>query len=146
MYQTVLVATDGSDCAAAAATHAIDLAARYDAALHALYVVDRTYGAMGEFDVVVERQEDQGEVALESIEAAAGDRGIEVELALRRGRPFEEILGYVEHNDVDVVLVGATGRTAMERFVHAGSTTERLVRRTTVPVVAVPLPDRRQFE
>jgi len=146
MYQTVLVATDGSDCAAAAATHAIDLAARYDAALHALYVVDRTYGAMGEFDVVVERQEDQGEEALESIEAAAGDRGIEVELALRRGKPFEEILGYVEHNDVDVVFVGATGRTAMERFVHAGSTTERLVRRTTVPVVAVPLPDRRQFE
>ena len=142
MYATVLVATDGSECAAAAASHATDLADRYDAALHALYVVDQTYPAMSEFDAVVERQEGEGEDALESVEAEADRRGIEVELSLRRGRPFEEILGYVEHNDVDVVFVGATGRTAMERVVHAGSTTERLIRRTRVPVVAVPLRDR----
>lgn len=142
MYATVLVATDGSDCAAVAAGHAIDLAARYDAALHALYVVDQTYEVMSGFDVVVERQEREGEDALQSVEVEARDRGLDVELALRRGRPFEEILGYVEHNDVDVVFVGATGRNAMERLVHAGSTTERLIRRSSVPVVAVPLHER----
>lgn len=65
---------------------------------------------------------------------------------LRRGKPYEEILGYVDHNDVDVVLVGATGRGTIERIVHAGSTTERLVRRTTVPAVAVPLPENERKE
>lgn len=144
MYSTVLVATDGSDCAAAAASHAIDLAERYGAALHALFVVDQTYPAMTEFDAVVERREGAGEEALESVQAEAGRRGIEVELALRRGKPFEEILGYVDHNDVDVVFVGSKGRSVIERFVHAGSTTERVVRRTTVPVVVVPLPDDRK--
>lgn len=142
MYATVLVAVDGSDCATVAASHAIDLAARYDATLHALYVVDQTYSAMSGFDFVVEGQEEVGEGALESVEADARRRGVDVELALRRGRPYEEILAYAEGNDVDVVFVGATGRTAMERLVHAGSTTERLIRRTTVPVVAVPHRER----
>ena len=142
MYSTVLVATDGSDCAAVAATHAIDLAERYDATLHALFVVDQSYPAMSGFDHVVEEQEAEGEAALEAIDAEAGERGVDVELSLRRGRPYEEILGFVEHNDVDVVFVGTKGRSAVERLVHAGSTTERLVRRTTVPVVAVPLPER----
>jgi len=140
MYATVLVATDGSDCAAAAATHAIDLAARYDAALHALFVVDQRFPAASEFDQVVERLEATGEAALESIEDEAAGRGVEVDLALRRGTPYEEILGYVEHNGVDVVFVGTKGRNPIERFVHAGSTTERVIRRTRVPVVAVPLP------
>lgn len=146
MYTTVLVATDGSDCAASAATHAIDLAERYGAALHALYVVDGSYPAMAEFDHVVERQERQGEDALESVEARARDRGIDVELSLRRGTPYVEILGYVEANDVDVVFVGTKGRSAVQRLVHAGSTTERLVRRTHVPVVTVPLSDPRGAE
>lgn len=144
MYSTVLVATDGSDCAAAAASRAVDLADRYDAALHALFVVDQTYPAMTEFDAVVERREGEGEAALESVRAEADGRGVEVELSLRRGKPYEEILGFVEHNDVDVVFVGTKGRSAVERFVHAGSTTERVIRRTTVPVVAVPLRDDRE--
>lgn len=140
MYSTVLVATDGSDCAATAASHAIDLADRYDAALHALFVVDQTYPAMAEFDAVVERQEGEGEAALESVRAEADARDVEVELSLRRGKPYEEILRYAHGNDVDVVFVGSKGRSAMERIVNAGSTTERLVRRSHVPVVAVPPP------
>lgn len=141
MYSTVLVATDGSDCAAAAASHAVDLARRYDAALHALFVVDQSYPAVSGFDHVVEGQEAEGEAALEAIEAEADERGVDVELALSRGKPYEVILGYVREEDVDVVFVGTKGRSAVERLVHAGSTTERLIRRTTVPVVAVPLAD-----
>lgn len=142
MYSTVLVATDGSDCADAAARHAIDLADRYDATLNVLYVVDRTYPAMAEFDPVVERREEEGEEALESVRADAGRRGVEAEVSLRRGKPYEEILGYAHHNDVDVVYVGTKGRSPVERLAHAGSTTERVVRRTHVPVVAVPPPGR----
>lgn len=65
MYSTVLVATDGS--ADAAATHAVDLADRYGAALHALFVLDQRFPAVSEFDQVVEREEATGEAALESI-------------------------------------------------------------------------------
>ena len=40
MYDRILVPTDGSEPAAAAVRHALDLADRYDATLHALFVVD----------------------------------------------------------------------------------------------------------
>lgn len=138
MYSTVLVATDGSDGAASAADHAIDLAETHGADLHTLYVVDRTYPAMAEFDAVVEGQEREGEAALEAVEAAAVEHDVAVEKVLRRGKPYEEILGYAAHNDVDVVCLGVTGRSAMDRLVNAGSTTQRVIRHTHLPVVAVP--------
>ena len=40
MYERILVPTDGSNVAQAAVDHAIDLATKYDAELHALYVAD----------------------------------------------------------------------------------------------------------
>jgi len=40
MYEHILVPTDGSDVAEAAVDHALDLAEKYDAEVHALYVVD----------------------------------------------------------------------------------------------------------
>jgi len=40
MFETVLIATDGSDSAARAVRMALDLADRFDATVHALYVVD----------------------------------------------------------------------------------------------------------
>lgn len=142
MYDTVLVATDGSDCAEAAASHAIGLAEVHNAAIHALYVVDQRYPAMSGIDSVVEQMEAEGEEALDAVEAAAADRDVPVTKKLRRGKPYEQILGYAVHNDVDVVVLGATGRTGVDRLVHAGSTTERVVRRTHVPVIAVPLSGR----
>jgi len=39
MYEHILVPTDGSDVAEAAVDHALDLE-KYDAEVHALYVVD----------------------------------------------------------------------------------------------------------
>jgi len=142
MYGNVLVATDGSDCADAAASHAVELADVHGAELHALYVVDQSYPAMSGFDTVVERMEAEGEAALDTVGASAAERDVSVSKTLRRGRPYEEILGYAAHNDVDVVVLGATGRTGMDRLIHAGSTTTRVVRRSHVPVIAVPPPGR----
>jgi len=44
MYECILVPTDGSDATRAPVEHAIDLATTYDAALHALNVVDTNLG------------------------------------------------------------------------------------------------------
>lgn len=40
MYETILIPTDGSQGADAVVEHAVDIASRYDATLHVLYVVD----------------------------------------------------------------------------------------------------------
>ena len=40
MYERILVPTDGSDVAEAAVDHALDIARKYDAEIHALFVAD----------------------------------------------------------------------------------------------------------
>jgi nucleotide-binding universal stress UspA family protein len=47
MYNTILFPTDGSDGAEAALKHAADVAARYDATLHVLYVAQDDFGPSG---------------------------------------------------------------------------------------------------
>lgn len=138
MRSTVLVATDGGESADAAASRAIDYAEKTDAALHALYVVDRTYPAMSSYDYVVEEDEEHGESALSAVETNAEGRDLAVTPKLRRGKPFEEILAYTADTDVDRIFMGTNRRSSLERVIHPASTTQRVIRYTHVPVVVVP--------
>lgn len=47
MFDTVLISTDGSQFASRAAEHGLDIASRYDATVHALYVVDPDLVVLG---------------------------------------------------------------------------------------------------
>jgi len=146
MYETILVPTDGSEGALAAADHAIDVAGRYGATVHALFVADTRMSPISSgmdredlFDLlegaggnptapVIERAEAAGVAAVEHVEA---------------GVPYRVIRRYVEDNDVDLVVMGTHGRTGLE---HAllGSLTERAVRTLGVPVLAVPIDGARE--
>lgn len=75
---TVLVGVDGSDESSAAAEYAVAIAARYDAELVALHVVDRTeYDAMSAGDRAPESISADGQALLEGIRANAAAAGIE---------------------------------------------------------------------
>lgn len=136
MYERILVPTDGSEPSERAAEHAVDIASRYDAVVDALFVVNEA-GPGGHWDMVVEQQEDDGERALDAVAALAEDTGILVEKHLRRGRPFEEIVDAADDYDADLVVMGTEGQTGFDRIASAGSTTERVVRLTRVPVLVV---------
>jgi len=141
MYDQVLVPTDGSDRAATALEYGVDLVTQYDATLHTLHVVETTGVAEtldgDQFDVVLERIERAGEDAVDSFVDQARQAGIDdVESTVRKGVPHEEILGYIDDNDIDVVVMATAGRTGSEREV-VGSVTERLVRSSPVPVLTV---------
>jgi nucleotide-binding universal stress UspA family protein len=141
MYDTVLVPTDGSPGTAHVLTHAIELADRFDATLHGLYVLDA--GETGlDVDASMGRVEEAlgtlAEPALERIVTRGEDAGIRTETATREGRPHEEIVDYVEETGVDVVVMGTHGRSGVKR-VLLGSVTERVVRLAPVPVLTVGL-------
>lgn len=137
MYDSILVPTDGSDASEEAVDHAIDLAVDQGATVHALYVVDQTYPAASHWDMVVEKEEELGERALDDVVAAGDAAAVSVERHLRRGVPHEEIIDAAHDYGVDLVVMGTTGRTGLGRFMAAGSVTERVVRYTTVPVLVV---------
>jgi len=136
MYERILVPTDGSDHSGLAAEQAIDLAERFDANVHALFVVEQN-GPSGHWDFAVEEQEATGEAALNAVAARGDERGVHVERHLRRGTPSEEIVDAAADYEVDLIVMGTQGRTGFSRIATAGSTTERVVRLTAIPTLVV---------
>lgn len=136
-YDRILARTDSSDPSNRGIGRAIELADRFGATVHALYVVDQADRA-GDWDIVAEQQEAEGESALDAAAEGAAVADVETERHLRRGAPAEEIRGFVTEVDIDLIVMGTHGRSGINRIRHAGSTTERVIRRASIPVVAVP--------
>ena len=141
MYSEILVPTDGSPASDAAIEHAIDLAGRYDATLHALYVVDgAAYSSLeAGAEIVVEALESEGEEATGRVADAAADAGVECVSTVASGTAYRSIHDYVDGNDIDVVVMGTHGRKGLDRYL-LGSVTERVVRTSDVPVLTVRQP------
>ncbi len=136
MFDTVVVATDGSESVKRAVDVAFDLAERFDAEVHALSVIDAS-----EVDASPEQLRDELRTALETTADAAlatveerADR--EVVTAIREGRPAAEICEYARDIDADLIVTGTRGRHGENRLL-LGSVAERIVRTSPVPVLSV---------
>lgn len=123
MYDTVLLATDGSEAARAAVDAALTLAERFDATLHAVHVSDDETGAGGGLVGIEERAEQVG--------VAAGTAVLPFD-----GSVSQSVVEYAEEQDADLVVVGTHGRTGLDRFV-LGSVAERVLREAPMPVLSV---------
>jgi nucleotide-binding universal stress UspA family protein len=136
MFDTVVIATDGSESGRRAVDAALDVTATFEAAVHALYVVDESQvDALPEnvHDEVRAALDEQAEASLAAVEDAT-DR--EVTLAVREGRPAAEITAYAREVDADVVATGTRGRDGEHSFL-LGSVAESVVRNCPVPVLTV---------
>lgn len=137
MYDDVLLPTDGSSAADAAVPHAIELADRYGARLHVLYVADTTeYSTVTFEDDVVDPLVDEGEQVVDEVVEKATDQNVEAVGVVMKGGAYETILQYVEDEDIDVVVMGTHGRRGLDRAL-LGSVTERIVRTSDAPVLTV---------
>lgn len=137
-FDRVLVATDGSEAAARAVAHGIDLAVAADATLHVLTVVtgDSAFAALTEDDSAEERDRAARGV-VDDVAADAEARGLtDVRTHVVDGDPHEEILAAVDRGEADVVVMGTTGRRGVDRIL-LGSVAGKTVRSAPVPVVTV---------
>ena len=82
---------------------------------------------------------------IESIKQTGDERGVAVTPALRRGNPCETIVEYAAEQDVDLIVMGATASTRLDRVLH-GSTTACVTEKATVPVLAIGTDARPMFE
>ena len=141
MFDTIVVATDGSDSVRRAVDLAVDVAARFDAEVHAVYIVDSGEVESTPDEVredLRDALDDHGEAALEQVADAAAERdpGLDVTAEVREGRPAAEISAYARDIDADVVAMGTRGRHGENRFL-IGSVAERVVRTCPIPVLTV---------
>ena len=137
MYDRILLPTDGSEGNDRAVGEAIDLAAETGAELHVLFVVEELPYAP---EMTEDRLEVQlrgiGEEATETIRERAEEAGVTAQTAIEDGTPHLEILGYVDREMIDLVVMGTQGWNGLDKDL-LGSVTERVVRSADVPVLTV---------
>jgi nucleotide-binding universal stress UspA family protein len=133
MFDDVLVPTDGSTCAEVAVDYATDLATRYGATVHVLCVADsRTLENAPQHEEIRDERATLVDRTCDDVAAA----GVRTERAVRTDVPHRAILQYASEREVDLVVMGTHGRTGVERYL-LGSVTEKVVRRSDVPVLTV---------
>lgn len=147
MYERILIPTDGSEVAEAAVDQAVDIASKYGAEIHALYVADTdaiaySLGAeqvdrirQGNFKDMTELRE-KAEAATEYVRQRADEHGLEVVEHHAGGQPHRMIADYADDHDVDLIVMGSHGRAGVRRAL-LGSVTERTLRSTHIPVLVV---------
>lgn len=154
-YDRLLLPTDGSDHALAAAAHAAALARRVGAPTHVLNVVDiqaagGLFNAGGIEQSLVERLEAEGQTVVDETAAAvreaapeSADGPLDLASAVVRESSFDGpaagIGTYVADHGVDLVVIGSHGRSTLERTL-LGSVASRVLRTVDVPVFVVTQP------
>jgi nucleotide-binding universal stress UspA family protein len=138
----ILYATDYSESSVPACDYALTLAGLAGAEVHVLHVIgefadQRKSQIQPEAMELLER-----EVELQAVKEMKDfcrdkfDEKVPFQTEVVMGIPFQEILKRAESLPADLIVVGTHGRTGLEH-VLVGSTAERLVRRSTIPVLTV---------
>lgn len=141
MFETVVVATDGSDSVSRAVECTLDLARRFDATVHALYIINESRVEPLPEELQGDVRSALDELGIEAIEKVVQaneslDTPIELETSIRVGLPAKQIVGYVRDIDADALAMGTRGRSGEHSFL-LGSVAERVVRTCPVPVLTV---------
>lgn len=138
----ILYATDFSESSLPAAEYALLLARLTGAELHVLHVLGefadrRKTLIQPEAMALLEREvEIQSLKAMEDFCKEHFAEAVPYTNDVVMGIPFQEIIRHSQEVNADLIVVGTHGRTGLEH-VMVGSTAERLVRRSTIPVLTV---------
>ena len=134
----ILVGVDGSETSMRAAAYAAGLARRQGAELIVLYVKTVSATSVAAPETVAAMTQNQVDIAEElrqSISENAPRLGLSVELVVRDGNPYAELLRLAEERRVDAIVVGASMQAGHKLV---GSLASKLVRRAAWPITVVP--------
>jgi nucleotide-binding universal stress UspA family protein len=141
MYHDILVPVDGSESAATVLEHTEEIARDRDARVHVLYVVDdRAFLTLDDAmkDDVTENLRQEGGTAVGKVASQFESWDLEVTTAITRGKPADEIIAYVENEEIDLVTMGTRGDDTENLL---GSTAQMVVTNAPAPVLTVNLDD-----
>lgn len=131
----ILISTDFSECSKAAFNEAVQLARQLNAALLLTHVIEP-------IDIASSHIEPFGFLELRLLQKLdrmahpLREEGLLVETHLFKGDPAAEIIKAAGDLQCDLIVMGTHGRTGVQRLLM-GSVTERVLRASPVPIVAV---------
>jgi len=136
VFEQILFPTDGSEGAAFAFDHVLDLAVRHNASVHILNIADTTEKGILQIQDDIDALEQAGNRIVHEAATQAHHRGVDTVTEVRQGVPYRGIVDYAETQGLDLVVMPTHGRRGLERFL-LGSTSERVLRRADVPVLTI---------
>ncbi|MBI2930071.1 MAG: universal stress protein [Planctomycetes bacterium] len=135
MIERIVVPLDGSALAEAILTQVRRILKLADAEV----VLVRSYEIapleVG-YEVLLEHSRKEADEYLEGVERRLAADGVRVRRIIRPGPPAETILDVANEERASVIAMSTHGRTGLIRFVR-GSVTEKVLRASPVPVLAV---------
>lgn len=139
-YKRILVAIDGSDESERAFKKAVAVAERNNATIVLTHVIDtRAYQSFSTFDgSIADNARVEAKNTLNEYKEFAEKEGVkDIKIVLEYGSPKIMIAKQIpEAEDVDLIMLGATGLNAVER-IFVGSVSEYVIRRANCDVLIV---------
>lgn len=138
----ILIPTDFSSFSLAALEYVASLAVLYDARIYLLHVVpeDVLVAPYPNVDLNSETIfRDTTEKAQEQMQHFVSDHFKHlhnINQVMRCGEPSNEIVKFVKEEGIDLIVMATHGRTGLAHMLM-GSVAEKVVRRSTVPVLTV---------
>lgn len=138
--RSVLCPVDRSDVSRQALRAAVSLASAHHAPLHVVEVVDSAFPPLADPTAVLQVQDVARQTLEEDVNwfvAPLLTANVTTSVHVREGRVVTEILRMAADLESPLIVMGTHGRGGFERFV-LGSVTEKIVRKASCPVLAVP--------
>lgn len=126
----ILLATDGRPHSEKAVQYAIEYAKLHRAMLFIVFVVSPRPGE--DREKVIK----SGRMVLEEVKKSALEQEVGVTTLLEAGSPHEAILAVSERINADAIIVGTSGKTAIDRALIR-SVSEHVVRNARCTVIVV---------
>jgi nucleotide-binding universal stress UspA family protein len=136
----ILVAIDFAEPSEHALDVAIDLAKQFGAALSVVHVVEvpsyvyteTTYATTE----LIGSVEQAARLRFDALIERAQERMPGAQALLRRGTPWEEIIGAARDKGAELIVIGTHGRRGISHLL-IGSVAEKVIRASPVPVLTV---------
>ncbi len=142
MFNTILIAIDGSEVSKKALEAALEEAKVWKSALNAVYVIEtggfENIPADSTMEVVYNRLESIGAEALKEAEEGAEKNGLKFSSFIREGHAGEEIVKLAEEIDADLIVLGSHGKSGIDRLL-LGSVTDFVTKHSKVSTMVVRL-------
>jgi len=133
-WENILLATDGSISCDNALARSLEIAQERGSKLAAVSVVytnDEFYALAHDMMKGLYREADK---VLEKVKRWAGDLGVQAELFVKDGEPYQAIGNLAAERESDLIVIGSHGRKGLTRLLM-GSVTERVIGYANCPVL-----------
>jgi len=139
----ILVPCDFSEQAINACRFAMDIARQSNGEVHLVHVIElpvlhdtMLMPVLAFEEALFEELRKKAEKQFKKLVTKYGDDSVKIKSKVVFGATSRMVLDYIEENKIDLVVMGSHGASGVRGFV-IGSNAEKIVRRSTVPVLTV---------